>query len=357
MGFIYLVTNKINGKIYVGKTKYTITTRWSQHKCEAKRLIPNVYFVRALHKYGPENFSVIELEQCDNILLNERERYYIALYHSNDKEIGYNSTNGGDGAEKYAPDDIYKLWLDGLTLTEINQELNCCTQTASTTLKGFGVTEYEIRSRAQTKVSETRKKPILQYDLKGNLIKRYTCLQEAVAVTGFSETNIRQVCNHNMYTANGYIWCHEDEPRAIEELIAEIPLAKTKRPIEQYSLTGQLVATFDSITEAAKILDVHRSSIENALANKSYNCKGYLWKYQDDLEPIEEKVKRNNEKNNYQKIAINQYDLNGNYIATYPSAAEAAIAIDKPGNGSSITKACKGKLKSAYKFKWAYADA
>lgn len=31
------------------------------------------------------------------------------------------------------------------------------------------------------------------------------------------------------------------------------------------------------------------------------------------------------------------------------------MAIGKPGNGSSITKACRGKLKTAYKFKWAYA--
>ena len=53
---------------------------------------------------------------------------------------------------------------------------------------------------------------------------------------------------------------------------------------------------------------------------------------------------------------VNQYDLQGNFIATYNSAAEAAIAIGKPGNGSSITKACKGKLKSAYKYKWAYAQ-
>ena len=48
MGYIYLATNNINGKQYVGQTKYDIKTRWIQHKCEAKRLIPNVYFVRAL---------------------------------------------------------------------------------------------------------------------------------------------------------------------------------------------------------------------------------------------------------------------------------------------------------------------
>lgn len=107
MGFIYLISNNINNKIYIGQTKYSVATRWAQHKCEAKRLIPNVYFVRALHKYGPENFTIQTLEECDNEQLNERERYYITLYNSNNKNIGYNSTNGGDGAEKYSSNDIY----------------------------------------------------------------------------------------------------------------------------------------------------------------------------------------------------------------------------------------------------------
>ena len=357
MGFIYLATNKINGKIYIGKTKNTIAIRWSQHKCEAKRLIPNVYFIRALNKYGPDNFDVIQLEECDNSLLNEREKYYIALYNSNNKDIGYNSTMGGDGAEKYNFDIIYKLWLDGLTLTEISEELGCCAQTASTTLKGFGITETEIRSRAQRKESESKKKPILQYDLHGNLIKKYSCVEEAAKLTGYHETNIRGVCNHKLYTANGYIWCHEDEPRTINELIAAIPLEKTKHPIEQYTLDGILVKQYNSIIEAARELNVHRSSIEDALSNNSFNCQGYLWKYQDDNEDILEKVKRNNNKKDYAKIAVNQYDLQGNFIMTHKSAAEAAIAIGKPGNGSSITKACRGKLKSAYKYKWAYAEA
>lgn len=357
MGFIYLATNKINGKVYVGKTKYTIAIRWSQHKCEAKRLIPNVYFIRALYKYGPENFEVIELEECNNDLLNERERYYITLYNSNNKEKGYNSTYGGDGANKYIADDIYKLWEDGFTLTEINQILGCCTQTASTTLKGFGITESDIRSRATSKFSENRKKPILQYDLNGIFIKRYDCIQDVVKETGFSATNIREVCNHKKYISNGYIWCHEDEPKTIYELIAEIPTAKTKRPIEQYTLNGELITTFNSITEAAQSLGIHRSSIENALTNKSYNCQGYLWKYQDDSESIEKKVERNNSKQDYRKRAVNQYDLQGNFLQTYDSATTAAIAIGKPGNGSSITKACNGKLKTAYKYKWTYAEA
>lgn len=355
MGFIYLVTNKINGKQYVGKTKFDINTRWIQHKSEAKRLKPNVYFVRALNKYGCDNFTVKEIEQCSDDLLFEREKYYIKQYDTYNN--GYNSTLGGEGNHKYETDDILSLWNDGFTTSEIADTIGSCVDTICLTLKANDVTTTEIRSRAQSKISQYKKKAILQYSLDGILLNKFSCIQEAVQQTGYSETSIRDVCNHHRHSSNGYIWCHEDEPKSIQQLIAEIPLEKTKHPVEQYTLDGTLIKKYNSINEAAQAIGVHRSSIEDAASGKSFNCQGYLWKYQDDEQDIIERVKRNNNKKDYAKIAVNQYDLQGNFIATYNSAAEAAIAVGKPGNGSSITKACKGKLKSAYKYRWAYAQA
>lgn len=51
---------------------------------------------------------------------------------------------------------------------------------------------------------------------------------------------------------------------------------------------------------------------------------------------------------------INQYDLNGNFIATYPSIREAARILSL--DSSSITKACKGKVKTCGGFKFSYAS-
>ena len=53
---------------------------------------------------------------------------------------------------------------------------------------------------------------------------------------------------------------------------------------------------------------------------------------------------------------INQYDLNNNYIKTFPSAKEAARFIQKPKGVSHITDVCKGRRKTAYGYIWKYAE-
>ena len=47
----------------------------------------------AIRKYGKNNFSVEVLEECQENLLDERERYYIKYYNSYNE--GYNLTLGG----------------------------------------------------------------------------------------------------------------------------------------------------------------------------------------------------------------------------------------------------------------------
>ena len=94
MGFIYKITNLINGKVYIGQTSRTIKERYKEHKKAFKK--KNVALYCAMRKYGINNFKIEQIEKCDNTLLNEREIYWIAKYKSNNSKIGYNETNGGE---------------------------------------------------------------------------------------------------------------------------------------------------------------------------------------------------------------------------------------------------------------------
>ena len=116
-GIIYKITNKVNGKSYIGQTRYTIEFRWKQHQHKND----NTYFHNAIHKYGIENFSIEILEKCNIEDLHSREIFYIAKYDT--FKNGYNLTIGGDGNRKLLLDDSYseikELYLSGFSSNKI----------------------------------------------------------------------------------------------------------------------------------------------------------------------------------------------------------------------------------------------
>lgn len=89
---IYKITNKINGKVYIGQS-VDYKKRFCGHKASAARGDSGLLY-NAMRKYGVCNFECECLGRYDNY--NEMERYYIALYESTNKELGYNICPGGE---------------------------------------------------------------------------------------------------------------------------------------------------------------------------------------------------------------------------------------------------------------------
>ena len=88
-GCIYLWTNLINGKHYVGQT-----VNFYQRIQRYKKGLINSYMKEDIDKYGMENFKVEILEKIEDIsnedFLTEREQYWMDYYQSYDLEKGYN---------------------------------------------------------------------------------------------------------------------------------------------------------------------------------------------------------------------------------------------------------------------------
>lgn len=91
-GYIYKLTNRINGKVYIGQTTQ-IENRFKKYKgghCETQ---PKLY--KALKKYGVDSFLFEIFDTADNSdTLNFLEETYIACFDS--IEYGYNSRPGGN---------------------------------------------------------------------------------------------------------------------------------------------------------------------------------------------------------------------------------------------------------------------
>lgn len=99
---IYLITNTINGKEYVGITKQGYLNRFSDHKRNTRDLGKRGQSVlyNAMRKYGVENFKVELLEQVDSYgEAKVKEQEYISRFNTyirNPLNWGYNMTIGGD---------------------------------------------------------------------------------------------------------------------------------------------------------------------------------------------------------------------------------------------------------------------
>lgn len=94
---VYVHTNKINNKKYVGITKQDPKCRWKNGFGYYSKNNTS-YLWKAIQKYGWDSFTheIIE-EGLLRSEANEKEKYYIKLYDSSNPSYGYNLTLGGDG--------------------------------------------------------------------------------------------------------------------------------------------------------------------------------------------------------------------------------------------------------------------
>lgn len=100
---IYKITNKTNGKTYIGQS-IDIDRRWKEHRNSYKTGKEILY--RAIRKHGIENFEFEIITECEKEELNELEQKYVLLYKSYvgfKKSKGYNMTTGGDSATERTP--------------------------------------------------------------------------------------------------------------------------------------------------------------------------------------------------------------------------------------------------------------
>ena len=90
---VYLITNKLNGKRYVGKTVGILSRRWYYHYSESSHCIA---LKNAIKLYGKENFHIEEVAKYNNLEdLNNAEEYYIDFYNCLSPN-GYNLKLGGN---------------------------------------------------------------------------------------------------------------------------------------------------------------------------------------------------------------------------------------------------------------------
>src|SRR5271166_5638521 len=108
---VYALRNMTNGKLYIGQTtqnldKYMNSVFYKALHGDAGK--PKLF--NAIRKHGREAFEVIVLCACDTLdELNQIERGCIALFRTQEKELGYNVAFGGSNGQTHAESTKQKL--------------------------------------------------------------------------------------------------------------------------------------------------------------------------------------------------------------------------------------------------------
>ena len=276
-----------SGKVYIGITCQNPKYRWANgngYKGQG--------FYYAIQKYGWENFkheileeNLTEEEAC------EKEKVYIKLYNSRNKNYGYNRTNGGENA-----------------------------------LSGS---------------DNFRARKILQCDLDGNIIKKWNCITDAADSIGLAKTTINNCLSKEKASAGGYMWFYlEDKDKIRPYVFFENP---NKRPIMQFSLNGEYIKEWNSISEAESYYK--NKGIASCLRNNCWTSNNFLWFYKDEIENtnIQKYIKKIKHKNFHVKKVF-QCSMSGEILNEWDSINEASNHLKISLSG--ISQAARGVRKS-----------
>ena len=115
--YIYVITNKITGKIYIGQHKGANLKQYLQKKFYYARnqKTGSSYLFNAMRKHPDyRDWSINSLVEVDTkAALNIWEQVLIELWDTRNPEVGYNICKGGEGYTGPFTEDMKKAWCDG----------------------------------------------------------------------------------------------------------------------------------------------------------------------------------------------------------------------------------------------------
>lgn len=398
--YVYMHTNKINNKRYIGITGQD--RYWDRWRSDGSGYKTQV-FGKAIEKYGWNNFKHeilrevnTESEAC------ELEQYYIQKYNSNNKDFGYNISIGGEGTltglynlpSMSIP--VYQYDLDGNFLAEFpsmmeaerntgidNSAICACCKGVHSYTKDF-IWSYEKHKKIDKVdpkqiryelITKKQEKKVYQYDLSGVFIQEYKSLSEASRVTNVDFRSISECClNEKIKQTGGYIWSYD-----YYECVEPYKLKTRNNNIYKYSIDGNLINIYNNINEAVSNNHISKQTLYKACSEASKNnyniCCSYIWSYSyiDSIwfEKIRKQIELISTKNKVQKIKIPkerkkiiskysnrkiyQYSKQGKFIREYKNIDEALDIVKLKNDARhSIIACCRGNSKTSYGYQWRF---
>lgn len=263
---VYLHISPSN-KIYVGITYKELTERWQNgagyRECPA--------FWRAINKYGWNNIQhYLLLSELSKKSADRIETYLIQKYKKENRS--YNIAKGGEGGTM--PEETRKK----LSIAEKGKFVSKETREK--------ISKHNLNRGEDwhKKISNAHKKPVLQYNDTGELIKKWDSALDVKKELGIDNSAITLCCNNKRLHAGGYKWKwaeNKDVPFCTFDEKKEI-LRRTKSllagHILQYDLNYNLIKEWECLYDILKENPTYKkASICKNLYGKCNSKYGYIW--------------------------------------------------------------------------------
>lgn len=345
---VYIHTNKVNGKTYIGITRTSLSRRWNNGQGYR-----NQFFYRAIKKYGWDGFKHEII--ADNLTEDEAKELeidLITLFHSKVNEHGYNITDGGDSSAPTLTTKVCKVDYHGNviatydsiveasehSLCKTHHIISCCRKKAfyshgemwryERDCKDKEALRNEIISNPKVDIV----KPIYQFDLNNNFIREYSNCYELYNETHFNITTIIACCNGKLIHTQGYRWAFKDNVKDINNFKPRGKLTnKTKKllAVVQLDFDGNYINTFTSAVDAGQKLNLNSNVIRQCCHGAKKSSGGYQWLFEKDYDPNKIYKKELKPSNGCAFLLL---DNEQNIIAEFSSIGEATRQLNHSYN-------------------------
>jgi hypothetical protein len=124
------------------------------------------------------------------------------------------------------------------------------------------------------KIKKNSQDKIYQYDLEGNFIREFENCEEASNILGISKKSLQsKAATNNTY--KGFQWSYTKKD--VLENIKEISLKSKSKKVNQYTLAGDFVKTWDTYSSCRKEFP----NVGKVLRGITSQCKGFVFKYKE----------------------------------------------------------------------------
>lgn len=188
-------------------------------------------------------------------------------------------------------------------------------------------------------------KPIIQYDKNMIFIKIWKSISEASRELEIHKHSIIKCLKGKQKTSGGYIFKYLNECDSISKVVNRKNVIG--KQVFKYDETIQLIATYNTLQEAADKNGLDSSTIGKCCRGELISCGGFFWSYIKDENKIKDDISRVRTNK-----TVYQYDKYNNYIREFENAdvAENETGIKK----INIQRCCQGRNITAGGYKWSY---